>query len=245
MAFTKLLKKLNPLSFITNQKNNISEINGSEHSNFLNTFYLNIRSFNKNNLELQIYLNSFNFRFDFIILVEIWSNSEFSTDKYIQGYALSYVLSSFNKNGGVAIYSKIGYDICTLDLSDCLDTIDNKNIDMLGIQFILNAQKYVLLGIYNHNQNKIESFHKILLNFLNRFGKVSNIIIASDLNINLLKYSVLAPITEFVDSLIDNNIKFIVDSPTRITKNSRTLIDNFLLYGFSKDSEIFYSNLNC
>src|SRR6202021_1908723 len=179
MAFTKLLKNINPLSFNTFQKNNISEFNEIDHLSYLNIFYLNIRSFNKNNLELQIYLNSFNFRFDFIILVEIWSNFEFSTDKYIQGYALSYVLDSFNKNGGVAIYSKIGYDICTLDLSDCLDTIDNKNIDMLGIQFILNAQKYVLLGIYNHNHNKIESFHKILLNFLNRFGKVSNIIIAS------------------------------------------------------------------
>jgi hypothetical protein len=161
MAFTKLLKNINPLFFNTTQKNNICEINESDHLSYFNIFYLNIRSFNKNNLELNIYLNSFNFSFDFIILVEIWSNFEFSTDKNIQGYKLSYVLNPFNKNGGVAIYSKIDYDFCTLDLEDCYENIDKKYSDIVGIQFIINYQKYTLFGIYNHNRNKIESFQKM------------------------------------------------------------------------------------
>src|SRR5271154_2995952 len=83
------------------------------------------------------------------------------------------------------------------------------------------------------------------MNLVNNFGNDNKIIIACDLNINLLNYGVSTPITDYVDSLMDKNISFIVDSPTRITNNSKTLIDNFLLYGFNIGTEIFHSNLDC
>jgi hypothetical protein len=37
----------------------------------------------------------------------------------------------------------------------------------------------------------------------------------------------------------------VVDSPTRIINNSKTLIDNFLLFGFVIGTEVYYSNLDC
>jgi exonuclease III len=245
MAFTKLINQINEISFNSFFKKNTSEINEIQHLDYLNFFNLNIRSFNKNNLELKGYLNSFCFRFDFIILVEIWANFEFSTDKFLQGYNLCYTTNSYNKNGGVAIYSKAEINIYNLDLIECLDTRDNKNLDIVGIKFEMSKQKFALFGIYNHNANKIESFNKTLLNLIKKFGNDNKIIIASDLNINLLNYGVTNSITDYVDSLIDNNISFIVDSPTRITNNSKTLIDNFLLFGFNMRTEIFYSNLDC
>src|SRR5271154_5088244 len=116
---------------------------------------------------------------------------------------------------------------------------------MVGIKFELSKQKFAVFGIYNHNANKIESFTRTLLKLATKFGNDSKIIIACDLNINLLNYGASTPITDYVDSLTDKNISFIVDSPTRITNNSKSLIDNFLLFGFNIGTEIFYSNLDC
>jgi hypothetical protein len=244
MAFTKLISDFKNVSFNSIFKNK-AEINDIDQENYLNIFFLNIRSFNKNNLELQCYLNSFNFFFDLIVLVEIWSNFEFSTDRFMPGYVLNYTINSNNKNGGVAIFSKNEHKISNLSITDCLNPNGNKNIDILGINLEINEQKFVIFGIYNHNANKIESLYKTLINLINKFGNNNRIIIASDLNINVLKYGMCSSITDFVDFLMDKNLSFIVDSPTRITNISNTLIDNFLLYGFGIGSEIFYSNLDC
>src|SRR5271156_5298580 len=187
MAFTKLISDIKNVSFNSNFKNKV-EINEIDQENYLNISFLNIRSFNKNNLELQCYLNSFYFSFDLIVLVEIWSNFEFSTDRFLPGYVLNYTINSNNKNGGVAIFSKNEHKISNLSITDCLIPDGNKNIDILGINLEINEQKFIIFGIYNHNANKIESLNKTLI--INKFGNHNRIVIASDLNINVLKYGV-------------------------------------------------------
>ena len=102
--------------------------------------------------------------------MEIWANFEFSMDKYLKGYKLHYILNPYNKNGGVAVFSKIELNIFNLDIVEYLDNQDNKNLDIVGIKFEINLQKFILLGIYNHNANKIESFNKTLLNLIKKYG---------------------------------------------------------------------------
>src|SRR5271154_5616826 len=119
MAFTKLINHINKITYHNTLKN-IPDFNTENEKNLLNIFYMNIRSFNKNNLELRIFLDSFNYKFDIIILVEIWANFQFSTDKDFEGYNYSYIINPYNKNGGVVIYSKKEFLIENLDFEDCM-----------------------------------------------------------------------------------------------------------------------------
>ena len=245
MAFTKLNKNMNDLVLCLSRKMNIDEINQIHHLDYLNIFYLNIRSFNKNNNELKFYLDDFKFKFDIIILVEIWANFDFSTNKYWDGFNLYYTTNPENKNAGVAVYTKVNLKMCSLDSIEYFYPMDNKNIDVIGLKFNINLQKFAIFGIYNHHTNKSEFFKQTILNIINKFKSDFKIILAGDLNINLLKYGTDIPTTDFVDSLIENNVGFVVDTPTRITPNTSTIIDNFLIHGFKVCDEILYANLNC
>lgn len=244
MAFTKLNNHINKITYGNALKETLN-FNDQNHKSFLNIFYMNIRSFNKNNSELRIFLNSFKFKFDIIVLVEIWANFEYSTDKIFEGYNLFYVTNTFNKNGGVAIYSLKELLTFTLDFNDCLNLDDKKNLDIIGLNISINKQNYAVIGLYNHNSNKIDSFKDTLLKVKSKFSKDKKIIVACDLNINLLNYGVINSVTNFVDALVDDNITFIVETPTRNFKNSSTLIDNFLLNGLNDGNDITYSNLDC
>src|SRR5438477_3730966 len=85
----------------------------------------------------------------------------------------------------------------------------------------------------------------MLLKVMSHFSKDKKLIVACDLNINLLNYGELNSVTQFVDALVDENITFLVDTPTRNFKNSSTLIDNFLLKGLNDGNVINYSKLDC
>ena len=139
MAFKKLNDKLNSTNLKLVEIKNEVEINKNFDDICLKVFYLNIRSFNKNNLELRLYLQTFCFKFDVIILVEIWENFQFSTEKDIHGYKFNMIVNSNNKNAGVLLYSKIELESKQLDTKGIYDPQEDKHIDIIGIELkILN-----------------------------------------------------------------------------------------------------------
>ena len=54
----------------------------------------------------------------------------------------------------------------------------------------------------------------------------SNYIIVGDFNIDLLKYNLVTPVTDYVNSLHSMGCNVSVDLPTRVTCNSSTCIDH-------------------
>src|SRR5271156_1998174 len=101
-------------------------------------------------------------------------------------------------------------------------------LDIVGLNLEINNMSYVIIGIYNHHANSYESFKNTLTKLHIKYGKEKRMIIASDLNVNLLQHGEVNDITEWVDSVI-KNFTFIIETPTRITNHSKTLIDNYLI----------------
>ena len=54
----------------------------------------------------------------------------------------------------------------------------------------------------------------------------SNYIIVGDFNIDLLKYNLVTPVTDYVNSLHSMGCNVSVDLPTRVTCTSSTCIDH-------------------
>ena len=67
----------------------------------------------------------------------------------------------------------------------------------------------------------------ILTLFLTNFPKENKqVFLLGDLNMNLLKYNDHQPTNEFLESLTSNSFLPYILQPTRLTSNSKTLIDN-------------------
>ena len=61
----------------------------------------------------------------------------------------------------------------------------------------------------------------------------------------MLKYGKHSDITEWVDNLLENDFTFVIQSPTRITNTTKTIIDNFILHGKSfKQDDLIHGSIN-
>ena len=73
-------------------------------------------------------------------------------------------------------------------------------------------------------------------------------IIAGDFNIDLTKYDKNRDTSDFLNSLLVNNFMPMIILPTRITKNSSTLIDHIFYRegcNYAKDLQTASGNLWC
>ena len=95
---------------------------------------------------------------------------------------------------------------------------------------ICNTKKTnIIIGcIYKHPSMNINEFNddylKELLDKLSKENKI--IFLLGDFNINLLNYDIHPPTNEFLDSLSSHNFLPHILQPSRVTTNSKTLIDN-------------------
>ncbi len=75
-------------------------------NNDLSLIHLNIHSLNANYGRLLLLLNQFNFKFDVIVLSEIWNYNIHFLEGIMEGYDFYYDLPVNTKVGGVGIYIK-------------------------------------------------------------------------------------------------------------------------------------------
>ena len=97
------------------------------------------------------------------------------------------------------------------------------------IELINPKKANVIIGaILRHPNMKLDEFNDIYLNPL--LDKISNesksIFLLGDFYVNLLKYDHYVPTNEFLDSLSSHMFLPNIIKPTRVTSNSKTLIDN-------------------
>ena len=84
------------------------------------------------------------------------------------------------------------------------------------------------MDLNDFNTNYLNNFNTNYLN--NLLEKVSkeqkSVFLLSDFNSNLLNYNNHNPINEFLDFLVSNSFVPYILQPTRLTSQSKTLIDN-------------------
>lgn len=179
-------------------------INVTENNFTVLTF--NIRSINRNFDNFLVTYQRLNIGFDVIILTECWL-SETSSVGQIPGYTSFSTRKNINQNGGVVIYVAdkwTNVSVYEPDFSDanCL-IIDIKNY-------------FSVVGIYRSPSFKnIDGFLSSLDTQLSHLKQRSSIILAGDINIDILESTNSKPASEYVCLLAEHGLVPAIDAPTR------------------------------
>lgn len=162
---------------------------------------LNIRSLNKNFSAFSIYLHRFPYMFDVIILTECWLTSSVLIEK-LPGYMHYYTQNNINQNGGVVAYIRNNWQPIVTEMlikdACCL----NINIPKVT----------TILGIYRPPSfRNSDEFLTSLDNALNNLAEKRSIIIAGDINIDILVNSS----TDYICLLSEHGLEPAITKPTR------------------------------
>ena len=183
--------------------------------------HVNIRSLQKNihNLHL-MFDHTLESRFDIIALSEVWNVS--NTDIFsLRGYSLEVKCrESGLRGGGVGAYirSSLKYNVLNHTILFA---------ESLWMDITIGKRKVIIGIIYRKPNTDLSQFQNSLLSVLDDLSvDKSNILLLGDFNVNLLPTSIDAKSNEFLTSLETIGLDQIVTSPTRITKDSSSLIDH-------------------
>ena len=203
---------------------------------------LNIQSLNAKFDELKIYLQNFEqnqCNLDAVCLQETWINERNSDINMFQldGYQLISQVCKSTSHGGLAIYlnENIKFEVLSINVSE------SNKWEGLFIKLFLDNNKQLTIGnIYRPPRGRTDDYNIFLNEFDNLLKKLKGeVIIAGDFNIDLLKINEKTVFSEYFECILSNGFIPKITFPTRLTRNSGTLIDNFLckiLANFSKST---------
>ena len=198
-------------------------------SQHISLIHVNIRSSKKNLRDFMCSISNLNIKFSFIVLSEIWGDSNDAMLNVIPGYSHIYDIRESRRGGGVSIYvfDCINYKK-RLDLK-----LDKSYFESYFIEIDKNVFKLksnVIIGaIYKPPTASIDIFNsniETILKLIQKEKKYAYLI--GDYNINTLNESnVVSPeISEFVTMMSSYNYHKLINVPTRVIKTSSSLLDN-------------------
>ena len=199
-------------------------------------FHLNIASMAKHFDELNTLLSLLNHNFSFIGISEtrFLKNQEPIFDFSIPGYSAINTPTE-SSAGGVLLYVSNSFAFKPrLDLSQLM--YQSKNLESVFVEIIVPKKTNIIVGtIYKHPDMSFNSFNSEFLEpLLHKVKHESKqTILLGDFNVDLLKAEVNSDSSLLLDTLGSNLIVPQILLPTRITRESKTLIDNI----FSSISE--------
>ena len=211
---------------------NVIKRNDGKFLSILNT---NARSLVKNITEFQAFtdslISSHKFKFDILTFTETWANTQLE-DLLVFNTFNPVFKHKINKKegGGIAVF--IQQDLKFNIRNDILFPVEKQHqYDCLFIEVHSesNKEKNTILGVIyrSPNFNNITEFTenlKLLIEQINDENK--NIVIAGDLNIDLLKAGKNVNSSHLLDMMISNNLIPHITLPTRVTHSTATLIDH-------------------
>ena len=213
-------------------------LNLKTNSDILNVLSLNIQSlpakFNEF-LDFLEELKNKNNSPDVVCLQEIWQTDNENLFK-IAGYHLPIFKNrTLHKGGGVAIYIKSSL---TYKILPELSIFSERIFESLFIESITKDNKSIAIGtVYRPGTpvpgmnftEQFTNFAELLTHTLNGLNdNYEKSYIYGDINLDVLKVKQNKFISEYIDTLCAFGFLQIVTKPTRITKESATIIDHIL-----------------
>ena len=145
-----------------------------------------------------------------------------------------------NKGGGTVIMIKEGL---TYNGRKDLDIFIEKEVESVFIDFLPKSNKHITNGsMYRPPNNKGDVFTEAILKIKHKLSmEKKELIIGMDHNFDLLKSSEHKKTQRFLDTLLNKELFPTITRPTRITRQSATLIDNvFVLLNLHKNLTLQY-----
>jgi endonuclease/exonuclease/phosphatase family metal-dependent hydrolase len=233
-----------------------SKFKNNFNANNLSVMSLNIQSINAkfNSLSEFIFsLNNNSCTPDIICLQELWqfpNNMSF----YLSGYhPLQYKLRRHNQGGGVGIFIKDTFKFTVLpEKSIFVDRV----YESIFTKIELSTNNYVIVGSCYRPGTKHPSFtvneqfsqfSELLSNQLNDILSLEKpVYVFGDFNLDVLRYGKCSQVTEYIDFLFSVGMLQVITKPTRLSKNSASIIDHMLTNSpsYSDESLIVLSDIS-
>ena len=206
---------------------------------------LNIQSLAAKIDELKIYLEKYEqeqIYFSVISMQETWITENSDLPQLnLPGYNLIQKTSSCSTHGGVAFYISKHYKYNILEISKVSEIWDGLFVQIEPKEMQHSIKKKLIIGnIYRPPRDITENYEiftreidEILIKLQSNNNEV---VIVGDFNIDLLRINERQVFHNYFETIISNGFVPKITLPTRISKNSSTLIDNILMK-LSADSE--------
>ena len=167
------------------------------------------------------YINNINLCFSVIGFSETWL-SPFTIDTFgMNGYNHVGLTRTAGKGGGVSLYiaEKLAYtalpELGIVD--DC--------IECAFARMHVNGQAYLVGVVYRPPNSNVMDFNSTMHDILEKVTQYPCYIMG-DFNLDLLKHDKHVPTEKFLDVMYANSSIPTINRPTRVTKDTCTLIDN-------------------
>lgn len=190
--------------------------------------HLNIRSLSKNFGSFKDHIYSANY--DIIAVTETWLSSSIPDSNFCLDHYCFLRKDRNSIGGGVAFYIKNNITFTKLNYEAL-----NNNFEHLWFTIIINHKKF-LIGVVYKNKYTIdflESFEDLLSLISPQYDEL---VCLGDFNINLLNFD--SKHIKFNSLLESYGLHQLINAPTRITKNTSSLLDLIIV----SDPKIFLSH---
>ena len=210
---------------------NCNDLNPNHYN--LVTLELNIRSLLAHEIDLKHLLQNLENRntpVDIIMLCETFLNKKTENIIKLPGYNLISNCRKENKGGGVCIFLK---ECINYKIRHDLSKMEEKSLETIYVEITAKDGRKIIVGsLYRPSNVSTLPLQNHIINTMNIVRKEKgqkNVILGMDHNNDLLKAHVHTTTQEFLSSMMDSGLLPTITRPTRITKNSATLIDNIFV----------------
>ena len=181
--------------------------------------HLNTRSIPKNFDNLRDYLSNLSINFSIIAISETWLNSDTCNLYDLPGYNSVHNVRNSKRGGGVSIFARnnLSFSI-RKDLEQ-----SNTYIECIFIE----TKDKVIGVVYRPPNTDISVFNQHIESILEVIKRErKHCYIGGDYNINLLNTDTHEPSANFIDTMFSHGFFPLINKPTRVSKNTATIIDN-------------------
>ena len=166
---------------------------------------------------------------DVIILSETWLKE--GEEKYVEfkGYKFEGMNRVHKKGGGVGILVKDSLIYQTRP--DLIKNCDHNSCEHYLIELKGRNYNIIVGSLYRPPNTDIDKFLSEYNDTLEKVSQEKNkeLVLGMDHNLDLLKQTSHRKTQSFVENTLDHSLLPVIMKPTRISKNSATLIDNVVI----------------
>lgn len=188
----------------------------------LSIIHFNARSLQHNSQQIEQYLLILNNPFDIVAISETWQTDNNTVDTFLPNF-VSFHTNRTSRGGGVSIFVKNSLPATRIDnLSFTVDDL----LECVTVEIASKTERNTVISCtYRKPGTDILKFTEHFERYIERL-KNKKLYLCGDFNINLLKHETHQPTKQFIDSLCSLGLLPLINIPTRITDDSKTLIDN-------------------
>ena len=199
---------------------------------------------NKNFNKLLLFLDSIQFRFSVIAVVETWTTSTTEHLYKIPGYICCIKSRADGRGGGVALY--VQDSLCYRPRDD-LNVFECADFEFVCVQLNVNCSLCNITVVYRPSGGALSSFNENYNRLVDKLAaEKQQCLTTGDFNINLLNYSKHAETENFLNTALSHFQYPVILRHTRYSSTSSTLLDNIFSNNITSDylSEIFTTDIS-